>query len=160
VTEGRPDREVVERHLHALREALVHLRRLGTPSADRLRADAHLRWTVERGLQLCAQNVLDIATHVATAAALDAPDYAAAIDRLAELSVLPSDFAARLRRIAGFRNVLVHGYLQVDLNVVQEVLASGLEELEQFAEHVERYISSRLRPAEDASPQVSKPSPE
>src|SRR5262249_40550194 len=35
----------------------------------------------------------------------DAPDYASAIDLLPELGVLPSEFAARLRGIAGFRNV-------------------------------------------------------
>ena len=141
MTRGEPDPEVIRRHLAALREALANLRRHASRSAQELRADADLRWTVERGLQLCIQNALDIATHLAAAAGLDAPDYATAIDRLAELSVLSAEFAARLRPIAGFRNVLVHGYLQVDLSVVEEVLKTKLDELEEFARRVEAYLA-------------------
>jgi uncharacterized protein YutE (UPF0331/DUF86 family) len=102
-----------------------------------------LRWTVERGLQLCVQNALDIATHLAAASGLDSPDYATAIDRLAELSVLPAEFASRLRPIAGFRNVLVHGYLQVDLAIVEAVLRDKLKDLEEFASRVEAHLERR-----------------
>ena len=143
MTSGQPDHEVVHRHLAALREALRHLRKHGVRSADELRTDADLRWIVERGLQLCVQNALDIATHLSAASRMDTPDYATAIDRLAELAVVPADFALRLRRIAGFRNVLVHGYLQVDLRIVEGVLGSGLQDLELFGQHVERYLSKK-----------------
>jgi len=86
---------------------------------------------------------LDIATHIAAASGLDSPDYATAIDRLGELAVLPADFAARLRPLAGFRNVLVHGYLQVDLAVVERVLREELGNLAAFAVHVDKYIETR-----------------
>ena len=143
MTQGLPDPEVIRRHLAALREALGHLRAYSGRTAADLRADAALRWTVERGLQLCAQNALDIATHIAAASGLDSPDYATAIDRLGELAVLPADFAARLRPLAGFRNVLVHGYLQVDLAVVERVLREELGNLAAFAVHVDKYIETR-----------------
>ena len=142
MTSGQPDPEVVRRHLAALREALANLRRHAGRTAQDLRANADLRWAIERGLQLCIQNALDIATHLAAGSGLDAPDYATAIDRLAELSVLPAEFAVRLRPIAGFRNVLVHGYLQVDLSIVEEVLKTKLDELDEFARRVEVYLGS------------------
>jgi uncharacterized protein YutE (UPF0331/DUF86 family) len=142
MTRGQLDPEVVRRHIAALHEALGNLRRHSRRSAAELRANADLRWTVERGLQLCVQNALDIATHVAAASGLDSPDYATAIDRLAQLLVLPADFAARLRPIAGFRNVLVHGYLQVDLGVVEKVLSEKLDELAAFADRIEAYLES------------------
>jgi len=141
VTLGQPDPEVVRRHLAALREALANLRRHAARTAPELRANADLRWTVERGLQLCVQNALDIATHLAAASGLDAPDYATAIDRMAELSIVSAEFAARLRPIAGFRNVLVHGYLQVDLAVLEQVLREKLLELEEFAVCVETHLA-------------------
>ena len=72
---------------------------------------------------------------------LDSPDYATAIDRLAELGVLTPEFASRLRPIAGFRNVLVHGYLQVDLDVLERVLREKLTDLEEFAVRVEAYLA-------------------
>jgi uncharacterized protein YutE (UPF0331/DUF86 family) len=131
---------VVRRHLFALSGALRNLRRHSGCSGPELRADADLRWIVERGLQLCAQNALDIATHLVAASGLDAPDYASAIDRLAELGVLPMDFAARFRAIAGFRNVLVHGYLEVDLDLVAHVLRERLGNFKEFAVLVEAYL--------------------
>ena len=87
------------------------------------------------------QNALDIATHLAAASGLDSPDYATAIDRLAEIEVLSTEFASRLRPMAGFRNVLVHGYLQVDLGVLERVLHEKLDDLDEFAVRVETYIA-------------------
>ena len=139
MTPGRPDPVVLRRHLLALDEAVQHLRRhVGRPLAL-LRNDADERWAVERGLQLCAQNMLDIATHLAASAGRDAPDYATAIDVLGDLGILPGEFAARIRAIAGFRNVLVHGYLLVDVSRLHEVLNSGLDDFVAFARFIEAH---------------------
>lgn len=140
--DGKPDREILHRHLGALRGALAHLRRHAGRTAADLAADADLRWSIERGLQLCAQNILDICTHVTAASGREAIDYAGAIDALGNLGVLPRDFAARLRGIAGFRNVLVHAYLEVDLGIVERVLNHTLDDMEEFADRMERYLAA------------------
>jgi uncharacterized protein YutE (UPF0331/DUF86 family) len=140
MTPGQADPAVVRRHLLALDEAVQNLRRhAGRPLAA-LQADPDERWTVERGLQLCTQNALDIATHLAASAGRDAPDYASAIDVLGDLGVLPADFARRFRAIAGFRNVLVHGYLGVDLSRVHQLLNVGLDDFADFARFVEDHL--------------------
>ena len=137
---GQPDTTVVRRHLFALDEAVQNLRRHAGRPVSVLVTDPDERWTVERGLQLCAQNALDIATHLAASAGRDAPDYASAIDALGELEVLPPEFVFRFRGIAGFRNVLVNGYLGVDLPRVHQLLNSGLPDFAIFAQFVEDYI--------------------
>ena len=53
---------------------------------------------------------------------------------------MPPGFAARFGAVAGFRNVLVHGYLEVDLELVARFLAERLEDFEEFARHVERWL--------------------
>ena len=140
---GQPDVAVVRRHLLALDEAVQRLRRHAGKPLAALVADPDTLWTVERGLQLCAQNALDIATHLTASAGRDAPDYATAVDRLGELGVLPDTFVRRFRGIAGFRNVLVHGYLGVDLERVHTLLNFGLVDFLAFAHHVESYLSHR-----------------
>jgi len=140
MTSGQPDPTVIRRHLLTLDEAVQHLRRhVGRPLSE-LESDPDERWTVERGLQVCAQNSLDIATHLAASAGRDAPDYASAIDVLGELGVLPAEFSLRFRGIAGFRNVLVHGYLGVDLPRMHRLLNSGLDDFADFALFVESYL--------------------
>jgi uncharacterized protein YutE (UPF0331/DUF86 family) len=137
---GQPDPTVIRRHLLALDEAVQHLRRhVGRPLSE-LECDPDERWTVERGLQVCAQNALDIATHLAASAGRDASDYASAIDVIGELGVLPAEFTLRFRGIAGFRNVLVHGYLRVDLPRMHRLLNSGLDDFAHFAQLVESYL--------------------
>src|SRR5262245_60565523 len=133
---GQPDEAIVRRHLLALDEAVRHLRSHARQPLSALETDADERWAVERGLQLCAQNALDIATHLAASAGRDAPDYASAIDVLADIGVLPAEFVARFRGIAGFRNVLVHGYLGVDPSHLHRLLDTGLDDFVTFASFV------------------------
>ena len=139
---GELDPIVVRRHLLALDEAIQVLRRHQGQPADRLRTDREERWLVERGLQVCVQNALDIATHIAASAGRDVPDYATAIDRLAELGVLPSEFVQRFRSVAGFRDVVVHDYLDIDLEIVNVLLNGRLDDFSEFASMVGRYLDS------------------
>lgn len=139
MTPGETDPRVVRRHLLALRRAIEELERhTGKPIAalddwDELRA-------VERGLQLCAQNALDIATHLAAGAGRDVSDYASAVDTLADLEVLDREFASAFRSVAGFRNILVHGYLEVDLEILHQVLNTRLTEFTAFTDSVEAHL--------------------
>ena len=140
---GRPDARVVDRHLIALRRALTTLRRhTGAPPAS-LAADTERRWAVERGLQLCAQNALDIASHISSAVGLDPGSYGSSIDCLVEAGVLPRSFGEQFRGIAGFRNVLVHGYLEIDLDLLARMLSERLDDFEGFASHVERWLAGQ-----------------
>ena len=145
MTGGQLDPEIVRRHLLALDQAIQNLRRHAGATLERLRSDQDERWIVERGLQVCAQNVLDVATHLVAAAGRDAQDYTAAIDQLVGLGVLPGEFTARLRGLAGFRNVLVHAYLDVDLARLCRVLNERLDDLGEFARLVQDYLERSAR---------------
>ena len=141
MTTGRPDARVVDRHVIALRKALATLRRHAGASSVSLGADAERRWAIERGLQLCAQNALDIASHISSAVGLDPSSYRSSVDCLVEEGVLPPSFGKRFRGIAGFRNVLVHGYLEIDLDLLARMLSERLDDFEEFASHVERWLA-------------------
>ncbi len=140
MTRGQDDQAVIERHLAMLDATVGQLRKRQAVSLEELRRDVELQWAVQHGLQVSCQNVLDIATHLAAAEGRDAPDYATAIDRLGELGVLEPAFARSLRGLAGFRNVLVHGYLAVDLSIVHTVLAAHLDDFVRFADAVRAWL--------------------
>ena len=140
MTPGRVDSTVVRRHLLAMQAALQNLQHHRDTTIAELQTNRDRLWAIERGLQLIAQNALDIATHVVAAAGFDSVDYATAIDRLATVGVLSPEFAARFRAIAGFRNVLVHGYLELDLALVHRLLTERLPDFAEFARSIERYL--------------------
>lgn len=137
---GRADPEIIERHLAALRGALGELRRHQGASVRSLRTDTTRRWAVERGLLLCIQNALDIASHVASTEGHAPPTYGDSIDSLVASGVLPAEFGELFRAVAGFRNIIVHGYLDLDLNRVAQFLSDDLEDFEVFAQHIESWL--------------------
>ena len=140
MTPGRVDSTVVRRHLFALQSAVQTLATHRDVSIDELKSNRDRLWAIERGLQLVAQNAIDIATHLAAAAGFDSSDYATAIDRLAALGILSPEFISRFRGIAGFRNVLVHGYLELDLSVLHQLLTTRLQDFTTFAQSIEDYL--------------------
>jgi len=140
VSPGRVDVVRVRRHLVALDEILARLAPHAGQDISALAMNGDERWSVERGLQLCTQCVLDIATHLVASAGRDAPDYATAIERLNELKILSPEFAAKLRPLADFRNALVHGYLQIDVARLHAVLNQHLDDVREFARSVNAYL--------------------
>jgi uncharacterized protein YutE (UPF0331/DUF86 family) len=142
---GSPDTATLRRHLLALDEALAQLAKHTGRPVEVLAQDLDERWAVERGLQLCVQGALDIATHLAASSGRDVPDYTTAIEELGRLGVVPQDLAHRLRPLAGFRNVLVHGYLRLDLRRVHEVLNVHLDDIRELARHVNARLVASAR---------------
>ncbi len=143
---GRIDPAVVRRHLLALDAAVQALRKRAGRPLEALIEDLEELWTVERGLQLCAQNALDLATHIAASSGRDVPDYATAIDRLSEIGILPASFAAGFRDVAGLRNVLVRGYLDVDVAILHDLLNRRLDDFAELAGHVSASLARESAP--------------
>src|SRR5438067_1613826 len=77
--------------------------------------------------------LLDVASHVVSDERLGEPETNRALfDLLVKGGRLSPALAATLRDMAGFRNVIVHGYQDVDLGVVEDVLRNHLDDLLAF----------------------------
>jgi uncharacterized protein YutE (UPF0331/DUF86 family) len=57
-----------------------------------------------------------------------------AFDLLVRGGVLGADLADGLKRMVGFRNIAVHDYARVDLEIVRAIVERHLGDLERFAE--------------------------
>ena len=107
---------------------------------EELFKDPYFQDIIERNLQVAAQSVIDIANRIISLDALEKPrDYYEAILILGQAGILPSDFAQKLAPMAGFRNILVHDYLEIDWNEVYSNL-QHLDDLETFMRHVKNWM--------------------
>jgi uncharacterized protein YutE (UPF0331/DUF86 family) len=98
--------------------------------------------SAERDFQVAIQAALDIGAHLLAELSVDVPkDYKDIFLELAQVGILPLDFVSRLVGMAKFRNVLVHLYLEVDLNKLYYYLQHDLGDLELFARYVSEYLS-------------------
>lgn len=135
--------EAIRERLQRARQALRNLRELeGVPREEFERSFRH-HWLAERGLQLAIEALLDSGNHLLVAHFNVSPtDYEDVIAKLATQAVLSSPLSERLRGLGGFRNVLVHGYLDIDRSRVYEMLRDELDTLIQFADELEAYLES------------------
>lgn len=99
--------QLVSARLQALEGYVDVLRDLQKYDVQALRANLEHRWSVERGLEISAECVLDIGGHVVASDKLGRPaDYTEVLDLLGENNVVPKGFAREIRGLAGFRNLL------------------------------------------------------
>lgn len=138
------DEELVRRLLADLETTVGKLRELAGVTPEEMRKATEKAWAVQHGLQIAIQNVLDIGNHLLAAAGVnDVEDYGGIIDNLGARGILPEEFARRIRPMAGFRNLLVHGYARVDADRVAQILRDHLDDFQTFGGHVLRYLERR-----------------
>jgi uncharacterized protein YutE (UPF0331/DUF86 family) len=118
------DVDVVQRRLADVRDALTHLEELGPLTARELADDWRLQAVVERVLTVMVEAAVKCNGHVVTSTLGRAPaDYRSSFLDVADAGAIEQALAERLAPSAGLRNVLVHGYDEVD----HEQLVRGAE---------------------------------
>ena len=131
----------------ALAERIALLRstvaRLRVASSRNLDLDWD-QWALERGMQIAAQSLFDVGNHVlAGAFGVRPKEYAEVPPELARRGVISRELASRLAGLAGFRNLLVHEYAEVDPAKVRELLRTRLDDFREFADAVEVWAKAQ-----------------
>lgn len=136
------DREVVAARLAVLDENLRLLESFRDLDLSAYLGDPRNYGSSERFLQLAIEAVFDIGTHCISALALPRPlAYGDIIPTLAQAGIISQETRAELTNMAGFRNLLVHDYAQLDRARVHAFLTSRLDGLRHFAAEIARLVA-------------------
>jgi uncharacterized protein YutE (UPF0331/DUF86 family) len=132
---------IVER-LSELRKHLDHLRAIrprvtGRAALDR---DLSLHNDVLFSLLTVCQLVIDVAGDLGARRGDRFEDYTEAVRSLGRDARFTPDLVRKLERLPGFRNVLIHEYVALDLDRVVEAL-DDLAPVEQFLEVVRKLVA-------------------
>lgn len=139
------DPEAVRRRLREIDRRLGLLRDLREHGREDVVGDIAVQAQVERHLQLAIQSAIDVQLHILAEDTAETPeDYGSGFELLARQGVIDGELAGRLRSAAGLRNILVHGYLDVDPDLLWGHL-ERLGDLEAFADAAQRYLDSEDR---------------
>jgi len=123
---------VVERCLARVRE--VHAGDDANLLEDPTRQDS-----IVLNLQRACEACVDLAMHVVRKRRLGLPqETREAFQRLENAGVLPSELA---RAMVGFRNVAVHSYRELDVEILRSIVHERLSDFEAFTSHVLRHLS-------------------
>jgi uncharacterized protein YutE (UPF0331/DUF86 family) len=126
------DVHLVFKLLAKLETYVQELKTLSRP--EKIETDVREERFVEHSLQLAIQAALDVASHIVSDDRLGEPKTNRQLfEILARHGWITEELQETLRQIVGFRNILVHGYSSVDLDVVRGIVENDLDDLAGFA---------------------------
>ena len=136
------DRFVVAARLTKIREYVALLRKIrGLADERHFVSDPLIYGNAERYLQLAIQAVLDISHHIVADRNLPLPaDSRSLFELMARQKVISKGLSVKLAAMAGFRNILVHEYLEIDRHRVYRALTTDLRDFESFIRAVTRLL--------------------
>lgn len=136
------DADLIAKKLSFIETCVAELRRLARP--ERIASDIKEQRFVAHTLQLAVQAAIDIASHVVSDERLGEPATNRELFSLMQKGEwLTPEMSAIMEKMAGFRNILVHGYQAVDLEIVRDVVEHRLDDLIAYASMVRRQAERR-----------------
>lgn len=122
------DRDLLEKKLAFIETCVSELRRLARP--ELIETDVREERFVAHTLQLAIQSALDAASHIVSDLRLGEPETNRELFSLLRDEIgFTDELTDRLQKMAGFRNILVHGYQAVDRRILRHVLEHNLDDL-------------------------------
>nr|WP_281432388.1 DUF86 domain-containing protein [Desulfatitalea alkaliphila] len=113
-------------------------------STDAYRADWKLQRIIERTLQMMIETCVDIAGHIISDQGFRLPDsYADTFRVLHENTIIDGDLCRTLEKIAKFRNIIVHHYDRVDVEIVVGILRKHLDDFHHFQKAIINWLKTK-----------------
>jgi uncharacterized protein YutE (UPF0331/DUF86 family) len=96
----------------------------------------------EHHLRRALEGILTTGTHILSRLPSKTKDYQEIITSLAEHNIIPKDFAEKNKKLAGYRNRLVHIYWEVSKEEMFNVIKEHIGDIEQFAEYFQEILQN------------------
>ncbi len=132
------DKELLQRHLKQLREAIVILRDLGKSTREEFTSDFHVFGLAERYLQIAIEACLLICGILVASLGLRRPEgYHELLSIVAAQHLIPQPLSYRLEVLINLRDALVHDPGTLNHDLLYDHIQQRLEDFEAFAAAVE-----------------------
>lgn len=133
--------EVVRKRLNKLDEYLAILYSFQQYSFEQFNRSPERYGSAERFLHLAIESLIDLGNHVIAELELGTVNWYSDVPTiLAETGYLEAELKEKWLQMIGFRNVLVHEYLEIDRAVVFDVLQNHLSDIEALRQVFARFL--------------------
>ncbi len=136
--------DVVQAKLALMRDLLDDLAEIGPSDADALRNNHLIKHATERILSLLVQLSTEINVHASSTILGEAPaDYRSSFDCAARAGLIDATLADALAPSAGLRNILIHQYTDIDLEIVAASAKTAQTQYAEYVRQAARYLKAR-----------------
>jgi uncharacterized protein YutE (UPF0331/DUF86 family) len=127
-----PDRDVVLAKVTAIQRCLRRIRDVTGLDAARL-GDLDVQDIFVLNLQRAIQSSVDLATHVIASEGLGISDTVRGNFALLESAkIISKVLSKKMQSLVGFRNIAIHDYQALDVDILKAILTKHLRDLERF----------------------------
>ncbi len=128
--------------IEKLKEYRTTLESLQNITLVELQKDPIKRGAIERYLQLAIEACIDIAELVISDQRLPTPATAKeALEIIGKEGIIDNDFATRFSKAAGFRNILIHDYVEIDYDQLLHNLKENLSDFHTFIKSILSFLT-------------------
>jgi uncharacterized protein YutE (UPF0331/DUF86 family)/predicted nucleotidyltransferase len=132
------DKELVQRHLKQLREAVYILKDLGKTKQEEFTTDYRIYGLAERYLQIAIESCLQICGVLVASLGLRRPEgYHELLSVVATQQIIPNPLAYRLEILTNLRDTLVHDSSTLNHDLLYDYIQQRVDDFEVFANAVE-----------------------
>jgi uncharacterized protein YutE (UPF0331/DUF86 family) len=129
--------------LRLLNEYISDLRNLQNVEFTTYQENKLIRRSVERTLHLAIEACLDIGQRLIAREVFRTPkDNRDVFQVLHEEAIVPDELLPKLTAMAGFRNLIVHDYADIDDATVFGILKRRLVDFDAYAQSIVAYLST------------------
>jgi uncharacterized protein YutE (UPF0331/DUF86 family) len=134
-----PDRDVVLAKVATIHKCLDRIREVTDLDPEKLE-DIDKQDIFVLNLQRAVQACIDLASHAVAAEALGLPEKVRDnFSILRKKGVVDPELASKMEKMTGFRNIAVHNYQALDLDILKSILSNNLKDLEDFSSALLHY---------------------
>ena len=124
-------------NLNCCGDAFQRMKDKTPSSAGALIDDADLQDIICINLERAVQICVDPASHIIAESDVPAPgSMGESFEQLRKLDMISDELAARMKKAAGFRNVAVPAYQEINWEIVYAIITTRLKDFVEFAKTV------------------------
>jgi len=127
-----PDRDIVIAKADAIQRCLKRIKDVTRLKPDSL-DDLNNQDIFILNLQRAVQSAIDLATHIIASDGLGVSDTVKGNFMLLEKAgIIGSRLSKKMQAMAGFRNIAIHDYQTIKIEILKSILVKNLKDLEDF----------------------------
>ena len=127
-----PDKDVVLAKVTAIQKYLRRIKHVTGFVPDRL-DELDTQDIFVLNLQRAIQSAIDLATHIVASESLGISDTIGGNFVLLEhVKIITKSLSKKMQSMVGFRNMAIHDYQALDVDILKAILSKNLKDLEQF----------------------------
>jgi uncharacterized protein YutE (UPF0331/DUF86 family) len=130
----RLNEDLIRKRCQEISDSLERLENIKNLSREEFLKNRDIQDIASYRLLVAIEAALNICYHISAKKLKKAPDeYAECFGILGEAKIISIELSEQLKKMARFRNMLVHGYWKLDYEIIFDILQDNLEQLKQFS---------------------------